>query len=103
MGVRIIDAEEKGPLGGTDEPARLVRIFPEFVAAEVRGLDLLEVKGKSRGGVDMEFADESRAIARLLETSDHVRGVLAIEPEFPGRQANLAVLVRIEPRKQGRP
>ena len=73
------------------------------MATEVRGLDLLEIKGKSRGGIDVEFADESGAVARLLETPDHVRGVLAIEPEFPGCQADLPVLVRVESRQQGGP
>ena len=46
MSIRIVHAEEKGPLGLLDEPFRFARIVLEFVPTEVRGLHPLEIERK---------------------------------------------------------
>ena len=46
----------------------------------------------------MKFTNDPGAITRLLETADQIGGILVVESEFPGRQPDLPVLMRIKPR-----
>ena len=64
---------------------------------EVGGGDRLETKGKGARRIDVQLADDTRAVPRSFQAGHHVRGILAIHPELPGGQADLSVLVRVQP------
>ena len=51
----------------------------------------------------MKFTNDPGAITRLFETADQIGGILVVESEFPGRQPDLPVLMRIKPCQQRRP
>ena len=49
----------------------------------------------------MEFADEAGAVAGRFEGADEVGGGFVVESEFPGGEADLAVLVGVEAGEEG--
>ena len=49
----------------------------------------------------MEFADEAGAVTDRFEGADEVGGGFVVESEFPGGEADLAVLVGVEAGEEG--
>ena len=98
-----VDAQKEGRLTGHDKASGMLRILSQVLAGKVRPGDFLEIKRELRGRVDVQLTDDSRAVASALQATGQIRNTLAVETEIPGRESDLAVLVRVEPGQDAGP
>ena len=101
MGVGIVHRQEEGLLCLSDEFGGKGGVALHPLALEVGRGDLGEVEGKRLGRVDVQLADDSGAVADLLQAAHDVGRVAAVQAEFPRSQSDLAVLVGVQPGQKG--
>ena len=97
MCVGIVNAEEERRLTCIDERGGMLRVFVEVASLEVRFREFVKLEGKRGLGIDVQLADDAGAIPHRFQVAWQVRRVLPIEAKIPGRESDLAMLMRIQP------
>ena len=102
VSVGIVHTQEERLFRRCEERLSLGGVFSQVLPLEVRGGERLEVEGESGLRVYVDLARNTGTVASVGEASNDVWSVVAVHPEAPGGQTQLAVLVNGEPSQETR-
>ena len=93
MWIRIVNTQEKRTVIHIHERFGMPGIGCKVLSLKIGTGDPMHIERKCGRRIDVQFPNESGAIAVGLEASWQVGCVLAVQSKAPGGQTNLAMLV----------